>query len=81
MLYICSIKEKDMKAGITRKEILRLAIENSLFFNPNMTKKAMMEFVEMGLKGDNKRAVGFALAVVEADKQYQRNIKLKALGI
>lgn len=70
-----------MKVGITKKEILTLANKTGMFFNPNMTKSGMMEFVEMGLRGNNERAVAFSKAVIEADKQYQRNLKLKVLGI
>jgi hypothetical protein len=70
-----------MKTSLTRKEILTIANKSGMFFNPNMTKKGMMEFVEMGLRGNNERAVTFAQTVISADKQYQRELKLKSLGI
>jgi hypothetical protein len=52
-----------------------------MFFNPNMTKSNMMQFVIAGMKGDNERSKSFANGVIEADKQNQRDKKLKQLGI
>jgi hypothetical protein len=78
-----------MKVSLTKKEILTIANKTGMFFNPNMTKSNMMQFVIAGMKGDNERAKSFANeraksfanGVIEADKQNQRDKKLKQLGI
>ncbi len=70
-----------MKISLTRKEIISIANKTGMFFNPNMTKNNMMQFIISGMKGDNERAKLFSSAVLEADKQYKRNNKLKQLGL
>ena len=70
-----------MKVGLTRKQIISIANKTGMFFNPNMTKSNMMQFVIAGITGDNKTAQLFAKSVIEADKQYQRDRKLKSIGI
>ena len=70
-----------MKVSLTKKEILTIANKTGMFFNPNMTKSNMMQFVIAGMKGDNERSKSFANGVIEADKQNQRDKKLKQLGI
>jgi hypothetical protein len=70
-----------MKVGLTRKEIISIANKTGMFFNPNMTKSNMIQFVIAGVNGDNKTAQLFAKSIIEADKQYQRDRKLKSIGI
>jgi hypothetical protein len=70
-----------MKVSLTKKEILTIANKTGMFFNPNMTKSNMMQFVIAGMKGDNERAKSFANGVIEADKQNERDRKLKQIGI
>lgn len=68
-----------MKVSLTRKEILTLANTTGMFFNPNMSKSGMLQFVEAGLKGDNKRAILFAQSVMDAEKQKNRDKALNSI--
>lgn len=70
-----------MKTTLTQKQLLEISRKTGMSFDFRMTKKGMMEFVLSGLNGDNKKAAVFASAVVEADKQLKRDIKLKSIGI
>lgn len=70
-----------MKVSLTKKEMITIANKTGMFFNPNMTKSNMMQFVIAGMTGDNKRAKLFANSVIESDKQNQRDKKLKQLGV
>ena len=70
-----------MKTSLTQKQILQISRQTGMSFDFRMSKKGMMQWVDAGLSGDNKEAFTFAQAVVNADKQYQRELKLKSLGI
>lgn len=69
-----------MKTSLTQKQILQISRQTGMSFDYRMPKKGMIEWVNAGLNG-NKKALVFALAVVEADKSLKREQKLKSLGI
>jgi len=61
-----------MKTTLTQKQILTISRQTGMSFDFRMSKKGMMEWVNAGLTGNNKEALRFALAVVEADKHYKK---------
>jgi hypothetical protein len=70
-----------MKTSLTQKQILEISRKTGMSFDFRMSKKGMMEWVVAGLSGVVRKAEPFAAAVLEADKQYQRERKLKQLGL
>jgi len=70
-----------MKTSLTQKQLLQISRHTGMSFHPNMSKKGMMEWVVAGMSGAVRKAEPFAAAVCEADKQYQRELKLKQLGL
>lgn len=70
-----------MKTSLTQKQILQISRQTGMSFDFRMTKKSMIQWVDAGLSGQNKEAFTFAQAVFNADKQMNRNSKLKALGL
>lgn len=70
-----------MKTILTQKQLLEISRKTGMSFDYRMSKKDMLIWVNCGLFGLNERALPFAQAVLEADKQQQRNKKLKQLGL
>jgi predicted amidohydrolase len=69
-----------MKTSLTQKQILQISRQTGMSFDFRMPKKGMMQWVDAGLSG-NTKAFDFAQAVISADKQAQRENKLKSLGL
>jgi desulfoferrodoxin (superoxide reductase-like protein) len=70
-----------MKISLTQKQLIKISRETGMSFHPNMKKQHIIKWVEAGLNGDSIGAIKFSQEVIQADKQYQRELKLKNLGI
>ena len=68
-----------MKTSLTQKQLLEISRKTGMSFDYRMSKKGMMEWVVAGMSGIVRKAEPFAKAVLEADKQYQREKKLNQL--
>lgn len=68
-----------MKTSLTQKQLLQISRQTGMSFDFRMSKKGMMEWVVAGMSGAVRKAEPFAAAVLAADKQYQREKKLKQL--
>ena len=58
-----------MKTRLTQKQILDISRKTGMSFDFRMSKNGMMQYVEAALNGDNKKALDFAKAVVDANNR------------